>query len=209
VAIVPVDRLVRVTAPGVVLREYLPADRDDLVAAFADAEIARWNPGPAGPDAATEFMARRNDWSDATHASWAVADASDRLVGSVSVHQIDTDQADAEIGYWVAPWGRRQGHATRAVVAACGFAFSRLGLHRLYLYHAVENWGSCAVANASGFVHEGTPRQSYRYPDGRYHDEHLHGILASDVTDAGVPSGEGGRRPTGPRPDLPPPRYLT
>lgn len=205
----PADRLVPVVAAGVVLRAFRPGDADDLVAAFADAEIARWNPGPAGADAATEFMARRNDWSDATHASWAVADTSDRLVGSVSVHQIDPDQADAEIGYWVAPWGRRQGHATRAVVAACGFAFSRLGLHRVYLYHAVENWGSCAVATASGFVHEGTTRQSYRYPDGRYHDEHLHGILASDVPQGRGSSGEGGRGPAGPRPDLPPPRYLT
>ena len=205
----PTDRLVRVDAAGVVLRAFGPDDAHDLVAAFADAEIARWNPGPAGPDAATDFMAARNDWSDASHASWAVADASDRLVGSVSVHRIDADQADAEIGYWVAPWGRRQGHAARAVVAACGFAFSRLGLHRLYLYHAVENWGSCAVATASGFVHEGTTRQSYRYSDGRYHDEHLHGILASDLTEVRGPSTEGGRGPTGRRPDLPPPRYLT
>lgn len=204
----PADRLVRVDAAGTVLREYVPEDQNDLVAAFADAEIMRWNPGPAVPDAAVEYMAARNDWSDGSHASWAVADAADRLVGSVSVHKIDTDQGDAEIGYWVAPWGRRRGHATRAVVGACGFAFSRLGLHRLYLYHAVENPGSCAVATAAGIVHEGTLRQSYRYPDGRYHDEHLHGILASDVTGPGGPSAvdEGDRRRL---PDLPPPRYLT
>lgn len=166
------------------LREFAPRDTNDLLAAFADEEIARWNPGPAGPDAATEFMTTRNDWSGASHASWSVVDASDRLVGSVSVHQIDADQADAEIGYWIAPWGRRLGYATRAVVAASGFAFTRLGLHRLYLYHAVENTGSCAVAAAAGFVHEGTLRESFRYPDGRYHDEHLHGILAGDVTGA-------------------------
>jgi RimJ/RimL family protein N-acetyltransferase len=202
------DQLVRVDAAGLVLREYLPEDTKDLAAAFADAQIVRWNPGPAVPGAAAEFMAQRNDWSDGRHASWAVADASDRLVGSVSVHQIDADQADAEIGYWVAPWARRQGVATRAVVGACGFAFSRLGLHRLYLYHAVENPGSCAVATAAGFIHEGTLRQSYRYPDGRYHDEHLHGILASDVAGPGDPSARnaGGRRQT---PDVPPPRYLT
>lgn len=205
----PADHLVRVDAAGLVLRAYVPADANDLVAAFADAEIVRWNPGPAVPGAAAEFMATRNDWSDGSHASWAVADASDRLVGSVSVHRIDADQADAEIGYWVAPWGRRQGHATRAVVAACGFAFSRLGLHRLYLYHAVENPGSCAVATAAGFAHEGTLRQSYRYPDGRYHDEHLHGILAGDVTDVGESTGGKGRGPAKHGPDLPPPRYLT
>ena len=176
----PADRLVRVEALGVVLREYVPGDGPDLLVAFADKEIARWNPGPSGPETAAEFMGRRNDWSESNHASWAVADASDRLVGSVSIHKIDPDQADAEIGYWVAPWARRKGHATRAVMAASRFAFSELGLHRLYLYHAVDNPGSCAVARAAGFVHEGTLRESFRYADAAYHDEHLHGRLAGD-----------------------------
>lgn len=177
----PAAQLVPVDAGGVTLREYRPDDQADLLAALADHEIARWNPGPTGPHAAEEFMRSRNDWSGTDHASWAVADASDRLVGSVSLHEIDADQADAEIGYWIAPWARRRGHATRAVIAASRFAFTRLGLHRLYLYHAVDNPHSCAVACAAGFVHEGTLRQSYRYTDGLYHDEHLHGLLAADI----------------------------
>lgn len=175
------DRPVRLEACGVVLREYRPSDELDLILAFADEEIARWNPGPPGPDAAGEFLRRRNDWSGSDHASWAVADARDRLVGSVSLHKIDVDQADAEIGYWVAPWGRRKGHATEAVMAASRFAFAQLGLHRLYLYHAVDNSGSCAVAHAAGSVHEGTLRKSFKYADGAYHDEHLHGLLAADI----------------------------
>ena len=176
-----VDRLVRVEDCGVVLRGYRPGDEVDLLAACADADIAMWNPGPENADAAVAFMSRRNDWSDGGHASWAVADASDRLVGSVSVHRIDPDQADAEIGYWVAPWARRTGVATGAVSAACRFAFGTIGLHRVYLFHAVENPGSCAVAASAGFRHEGTLRQSYRYADGAYHDEHLHGLLAADL----------------------------
>ncbi|HSN44079.1 MAG TPA: GNAT family N-acetyltransferase [Propionibacteriaceae bacterium] len=177
------DRPVRIEAPGIVLRGFLSIDGPDLVLAFADEEIARWNPGPIGPDAAAEFMKSRNDWSGSDHASWAVADSSDRLVGSVSLHRIDTDQADAEIGYWVAPWARRKGYATRAVQAASRFAFTQLGLHRVYLYHAVENPGSCAVAVAAGYLHEGTLRESFRHPGGAYHDEHLHGILATDIPD--------------------------
>lgn len=180
----PADRLVRLDAVGVTLREYRPGDEADLHAAFADPEIARWNPGPTGQQAAAEFMRRRNDWSGAEHASWAVADATDRLVGSVSLHEIVPDQADAEIGYWIAPWARRKGHATRAVMAASRFAFTELGLHRLYLYHAVDNPASCAVALASGFLHEGTLRESFRYADGVYHDEHLHGLLAANLATA-------------------------
>ena len=164
----PADRLVCLEADGVMLREYRSSDEADLLAAFADHDIARWNPAPAGHQAAVEFMSRRNDWTKTDHASWAVADAADRLVGSVSLHKIDADQADAEIGYWTAPWARRQGHATRAVVTASRFAFSTLGLHRRYLFHAVDNPHSCAVARAAGFAPEGTLRQSYRYADGIY-----------------------------------------
>jgi len=145
---------VRVEVPGLLLREFRSTDTADLLAAFADEEIARWNPGPADPESVAEFMAGRNDWSTSRHASWAVADPSDRLIGSVSLHKIDLEQADAEMGYWIAPWARRQGQAARAVVAASRFAFDRLGLHRVYLYHAVENLGSCGVARAAGFLHE-------------------------------------------------------
>jgi hypothetical protein len=55
-------QLVRVEAFDVLLRGYRPADEPDLRLAFADEEITRWNPGPTGPDAAAEFMRRRNDW---------------------------------------------------------------------------------------------------------------------------------------------------
>jgi RimJ/RimL family protein N-acetyltransferase len=172
---------VTIEAPELVLRAFAATDVPDLLAAFADEEIARWNPGPAGPAAAAEFVTSRNDWSDGQHASWAVADLSDRLIGSVSLHKIDHDQRDAELGYWIAPWARRRGNAVRATSLATHFGFTVLGLHRVHLYHAVENPASCAVAAAAGFAHEGTLRQSYRYPDGEYRDEHLHARLSTDV----------------------------
>lgn len=172
---------VRIEAPEIVLRPFAAADAPELQAAFADEDIARWNPGPAGPEAVAEFISNRNAWGEGQHASWAVADLSDRLIGSVSLHKIDPDQLDAELGYWVGPWARRRGHAVRAVSLATTFAFTKLGLHRVYLYHAVENPASCAVAVAAGFAHEGALRQSFRYADGNYHDEHLHARLSTDV----------------------------
>lgn len=171
-------RLVQLDAEGLLLRHYAPEDLSVLERAFADPDIARWNPGVAGPDAAATFMASRNDWSTADHFSWAVD--SGGLVGSVSVFKVDTDQADAEIGYWVAPWARGHGVAARAVRAAAAFGFEQAGLERIVLYHAVDNPASCAVARSAGFVQEGTLRQSFRYGDGARHDEHLHARLRTD-----------------------------
>ncbi|ANH38747.1 Putative ribosomal N-acetyltransferase YdaF [Nocardioides dokdonensis FR1436] len=168
---------------GVRLRAFVRADETDLVAAFADAAITTWNPGP--PEGPTAFVAERNDWSTGTHASWAVAAPAPggepgRLLGSVSLHKIDLTQGDAEIGYWVAPWARGRGVGAAAAAAAAAYGFARLGLHRVHLFHAVENHASCAVATRAGFLLEGTLRQSFRYPDGHRHDEHLHARLVTD-----------------------------
>ncbi len=160
----------------------MPADRPALLTAFADHEIVHWNPGPAVDDVA-DWMRRRNDWSGGDHASWAVAHPNGQLLGTVSLHKIDLAHGDAEAGYWIAPWARGSRRGTVALRAAARFAFDELELHRLHLYHAVENSPSCRVAVGAGFVLEGRLRQSYRCPDGTYHDEHLHGRLDSDPSD--------------------------
>ena len=51
---------------------------------------------------------------------------------------------------------------------------------RLELFHAVENAGSCRVAESAGLRLEGVHRSSYRYGDGLLHDEHCHARLADD-----------------------------
>jgi RimJ/RimL family protein N-acetyltransferase len=167
-----------------VLRPFDQADVEPLARVFVDPEVQRWNPAPTGDDDTTdwveEWLRRRNDWAAGGHFSWGVGDAAGALVGSVSLHRVDLDQGDSEIGYWVAPWARRRSIATRSVAAAVDFAFDRIGLRRVYLYHAIANAASCRIADRCGFAHEGTLRQSHRYGDGAYHDEHLHGRLVTD-----------------------------
>lgn len=172
------------SGPGVVLRAFDWGDEGDLAEAFTDPAITTWNPGPA--EGALGFMRERNDWGSGTHASWAVAETAGgpggagRLLGSVSLHKIDRGQGDAEVGYWVAPWARGRRLGAAAAAAAASYGFERLGLHRVYLFHAVENRASCAVARRAGFLLEGTLRQSFRYADGLHHDEHLHARLVTD-----------------------------
>ena len=92
----------------------------------------------------------------------------------------DVGPGDGELGYTVLPAERGRGVARRAMAAATRYAFDDLGLFRVQLYHAVENVASCNAALAVGYRLEGTLRQSYRYGDGRRHDEHLHARLATD-----------------------------
>lgn len=174
---------VEIAAGWLQLRPPSEADAADALAMLQDADVRRWNPGPEqlDLDGARAWCRRGADWSDGTHATFAVHDAtSGRLLGNVSLHQIDLEQQDAEIGYRVAPWARGQGVATVAVAAATRWAFGALDVLRIELCHATVNPASCRVAEKAGYPLEGTLRQSYVYGDGRRYDEHLHARLASD-----------------------------
>ena len=102
------------------------------------------------------------------------------LLGGISLHSIDVVQNDASIGYWTAPAARGRGVAALAVDAACRWAFLDLPVDRIELCHAVENTASGRVAEKAGFTYEGHLRRSFRYGDGRKHDELLWARLADD-----------------------------
>jgi RimJ/RimL family protein N-acetyltransferase len=163
------------------LRPWRPDDVDAVEAALQDPEIRLWNgSGEASRADAATFVAGRADWSAGDHASWAVVDATDAVVASVSLHSIDAAQGGAEVGYWTAPAARGQGVAAVAVDAACRWAFATLPVDRIELCHAVENTASGRVAEKAGFTLEGRLRRSYRYGDGVKHDELLWARLADD-----------------------------
>jgi RimJ/RimL family protein N-acetyltransferase len=173
---------VELRAGDVLLRRWREDDLDAAWAALQDPEIRRWNgTGSDSRDDAAAMLGGRADWTSGTHASWAVVDAgTGELLGSVSLHSIDREQGTAEVGYWTAPAARGRGVAGRAVDAACRWAFAVLPVERIELLHAVENPASGRVAERDGFTLEGRLRRSYRYADGRKHDELLWSRLAGD-----------------------------
>jgi RimJ/RimL family protein N-acetyltransferase len=168
------------TSDSLVLRPFAEADLPDLLMAFADDEIALWSPGPTAEPEVVEWYRKRNDWTSGDHASWAAAERDGRLAGGVSLHHLDAGNRDGELGYWVAPWARRRGVGRAALSLAVDFGFTELDLHRICLYHAVENIASCRLALAAGFRQEGELRSSFRCGDGLYHDEHLHARLENE-----------------------------
>jgi len=172
-----------------VLRAFGPGDVQALVEAFADPAVAAWNPGPAemSDEAARAWLMHRADWTSGDHTSWAISAPSGVLLGSVSLFQLNAVQRDGEAGYWLVPAARGRGVASQALRLSARYAFDELGLNRLTLFHAVDNVASCRVANAAGFQVEGTLRQSHRYGDGIYHDEHVHGRLVTDAVEVPAP----------------------
>lgn len=184
----------RVPAGRLALRPWdrdRPEDRAAVLAIARDPDGRAWNPiagmpAEPGDDDARAWCARQADWASASGVSWAVTPHDDdtTALGYVSVHLWDEDQRVAQVGYWVVPTARHRGVATQALVAAAGWAYGEHGLHRLELFHAIENDASCRTAERAGFTSEGLLRSSHRFGDGSYHDEHLHARLASDPVTA-------------------------
>jgi RimJ/RimL family protein N-acetyltransferase len=163
------------------MRPWRPDDVDAVWAAFQDPDIRLWNGGGVqSREDALVLLGRRLDWTSGDHGSWAVVDGDDTVLASVSLHSIDRLKNDAQIGYWTAPPARGRGVAAVSTDAVCRWGFGALPIDRIELCHAVANPASGRVAEKAGFTFEGRLRRSYRYGDGRKHDELLWSRLSDD-----------------------------
>ncbi|NTW40019.1 MAG: GNAT family N-acetyltransferase [Cellulomonadaceae bacterium] len=148
----------RLTAP-------VDDDRPDIVAACRDPETQRYTrvPSPYGDADAVGFIhACRAGAEAGSSLGLVVRDTSGRLLGSCGLVDIDWLDGRASLGYWVAPWARGQGVATRAARAVCRWAFSDAHLERVELEAIASNAASNAVAARLGFILEGTLRAAAR-----------------------------------------------
>lgn len=84
------------------------------------------------------------------------------LAGTLGLRDIDSEHAQAEMGFWVAVdcWG--QGYATEAGRAVLAYAFTQLELNRIYAHHMVRNPASGRVLAKMGMKREGLLRQRVR-----------------------------------------------
>jgi len=138
----------------VALRAWAETDVPALVRACSDPLTQRYTsvPTPYTPEDARLFVAGgRSD----TGLPLAVVRADDdaQVIGAVGLHAVDIERARGEIGYWTAPWARREGVASRALALLAGWAIAPggLGLRRVELYAEPDNLASQMVAERARF----------------------------------------------------------
>ncbi len=105
--------------------------------------------------------------------------ATEQLIGTVGLREIDQEHSQAEMGLWVAvnAWGK--GYATEASSAVLRFGFKELELNRIYAHHMVRNPASGRVLEKIGMKREGLLRQRVR-KWGVFEDVVLLAILRED-----------------------------
>jgi RimJ/RimL family protein N-acetyltransferase len=169
--------------PRLVLRPLTRADAPAVQRLAGDREVASTTlniPHPY-PDGAAEA------WIDTLPIAYDAGDAvvfgvtlrdGGELVGTCGL-SLDLTHARAEIGYWIGRdfWGR--GVATEAARAVIGYAFTRLGVRRVFAHFYTRNPASGAVMRKLGMRHEGKLRQ-HVLKWGVFEDIELYGVLRDE-----------------------------
>jgi RimJ/RimL family protein N-acetyltransferase len=100
---------------------------------------------------------------------------SNRLIGIISIKNIDWINKKANIGYWIGEkyWGR--GIGTECVRLIINYAFSNLGLKELYAYVYLSNKASIRVLEKNGLKKKGEVNEYNKILD-RYQKSTVYAI---------------------------------
>ncbi len=142
--------------PRLTVRDYAPADLDDVAEILADPAVFWWEKEPFTRERAQRWLADEMGLAgrDGTGRRAVVLRASGKVIGGAGLVWRDLEGAHVvELGYHLhhGYWG--QGYATEAG-AACLEHARRLGLHRVVSLIYVDNPRSEAVARRLGMIPE-------------------------------------------------------
>ncbi|MGI5243861.1 GNAT family N-acetyltransferase [Dactylosporangium sp. CA-139066] len=169
----------------VLLRPWHPADARQRFEAFSDELCQRFSSPrlepTTEPEVAAAFARNEQERLAGTALNLAIVPADDpeRIWGAASVYDVDPVHARAAVGYWLAPWARGRGAATRTVRLLASWTFGTLAVQRLELTCAPDNAASIRVAERCGFTREGVLRSHLRFKETR-RDTVMFSLLPSD-----------------------------
>lgn len=143
--------------PGLCLRPFEARDVDDVHLAHQDEAMLKYVPVP---QPYTRAKAERfalgvsaEMWAEESGCTFAIAETdTGRLLGSVGVPFMDHVDREAQVGYWVAPWGRRRGVATAGLRTLSDWLLTEVRAANILLHIEDENVASVAVARAAGYT---------------------------------------------------------
>jgi RimJ/RimL family protein N-acetyltransferase len=167
-----------------VLRPWRDSDVRAVAEACRDPEIARWTTVPdnySESDARAFLLYRHDALLAGSTAPFAIVSSTGRLLGSIALIRIVSEHRRGEAGYWLARWGRGEGHATRGLRLICEWGFRSLGLERIDLFAATENSASQRVAERAGFARDAVLRSYMRAKQGQQ-DMVAYGLLAPQAS---------------------------
>ena len=135
--------------PNHTLRSISASDSTWIFDACQDKEIQYWTtvPKPYLKEHAEGFANGKTK----EFKVWVIENKQGKAVGVISIHEVDND-GNAEIGYWVAPWGRGKNAVADAIGEVEKFAQTQSNIKRLQATISDLNKASQRVAEKAGLL---------------------------------------------------------
>ncbi len=102
-----------------------------------------------------------------------------KLVGLISLHNMNWTHSNVSMGYWLGEKYNGQGIMTAACETLISYVFTELKLHRMEIRCAEGNERSRAIAARLGFTQEGVIREAEWLYD-HYVNHIVYGVLARE-----------------------------
>ena len=131
------------------LRAIKPTDSTWIFEACQDEQIQYWTtiPKPYLMEHAVGFANGKTSEKKV----WVIEDSTKKEVGVISIHGVD-ENGNAEIGYWVALWGRGAGATKDAISAMAEYAKTQSDIKSIQATISDLNIASQKVAIAAGLA---------------------------------------------------------
>ena len=170
------------------LRAFGLADISALVATANGHHVA-----DTALDLPSPFTAKSaQQWINSHPAAWVAGDSvhwavsvltDDRFAGYICLQNIDLEERQGELAFWIGAGRERVRHAIEATQAALAFAFTTLQLDRVRAFHLVRNLLATRVLSSIGVQQEGPLEQGVHGSDW-YENVIVRAISKSDWLDS-------------------------
>lgn len=161
-----VNRNIELSDGKLLVRPYRVEDAEALYEAAREsvAEISPWlpwcHPGYSIDEARAFMLSREDEWAGEGEYSFGVFDKETlAFFGGVGLNQFSRTHQMANLGYWIRTSATRRGAASGAARLVAQFGFRELGLQRIEIVAALDNFASQRVAEKTGARREGVLRK--------------------------------------------------
>lgn len=135
--------------PAHQLRPITADDAKWIFDACQDEQIQYWTTVPK-----PYLMKHANDFATgqvAEHKIWVIENSQKIAVGVISIHTVDQNGV-AEIGYWIAPWGRGEHATVDAIIEMEKYAKTQTNIKTIQATISDLNIASQIVALGAGLI---------------------------------------------------------
>jgi len=170
----------------IALSKLTPADAEWLETWINDPTTTRWMATGRVPTTLEQVAFQIMQWQEPRDWAFAVlisdqlnVDGQFQAIGSVGLYDVDWLTRKAEFRILLGAPHTGKGYGTEATKLILDFAFSRLGLHRIWLGVTDANIGAVKCYERCGFSREGILRDDL-FRDGQFYDSIRMAILETE-----------------------------